>query len=325
MIWLKKIDFISQFVGQGFLDKIAAAGGKLFNGLPGQLGDKSKPVIIRPGGLGDMVLLTEACRQLRIPLNSFIWVCESRNACWLEWIGGTEVRAYLSKWSLRNLSSRVKVVNTEQLHGLASVYGRALLEKEGSQVGFERNPRADLFQDNVKYQEDEHELFSFKNILKSTVPELIGKEVESEAYPVKKKGFVVLALAGLNQPEKKLALSEWIQIADTAIQEARERSCSEVRLVGVKEDSSFSSELVASIKGRDTIKVSNLVGKLGFKDLVPIIREANHLVSIDSGLVHVADYFQTTSTVYFFRGFPKKWGPRTDGSTVIDRRLSSQL
>jgi len=83
--------------------------------------ESKKPTIIRPGGLGDMVLLTEALKILGISPDFFDWVCEPRNSSWLKEIYGIQPMHYLSKdgardfalglWS--NSSNLPLIINTE--------------------------------------------------------------------------------------------------------------------------------------------------------------------------------------------------------------------
>jgi len=164
-------------------------------------------------------------------------------------------------------------------------------------------------------------------------PESVQKTQFPKREVTQTPGHVVLALAGLHQTEKARSFEDWKEILAEATRLARESNCSEVKVVGLAEDKQFACRLCEEgpglaepnqasndSKGPSSIKLTNLVGELSFGSLVDELSSASRLVSIDSGLVHVADYFETPSTVFFFAGNLDRWRPRSIGSKVIDRR-----
>ncbi len=91
------------------------------------------------------------------------------------------------------------------------------------------------------------------------------------------------------------------------------KEAANVVVVGTQQDRSFSEELCAHFGP----EVENLTGELEFPMVVETVKLARRLYSVDSGLVHVADFFGVPSSVVFTSGLAHKWGPTTPGSCVL--------
>ena len=76
MLWLKKFDRMGNIFPKGMLRSAR---------LPAETRDR--PCVVRPGGLGDLVILTRALIELGVSPTSVDWLVEKRNAIWLEYLG----------------------------------------------------------------------------------------------------------------------------------------------------------------------------------------------------------------------------------------------
>lgn len=300
MLWLKRIDPLSRLVPAGFLKGRRPASGR--KGV----------AVLRPGGLGDLVLLSRAAMELGVDLQSVHWICEQRNAPWARYLALPH-SCYDNFQALAELlSGRTRfdcVVNSEQTFGLSTLYSARLCASGGRHIGFSSNRRADLYSNVVNYSQGTHELESFKSLL-------LGAELSQGASRSEisdsgsrrgSSSLCIVALAGLQLPSKRLSIEAWRRLIRAA-----EAKFGDIRLVGAPGDIGFANQLGLESAGR----VDNLVGKLSFERVVELIRDAERLISVDSGLVHVADFFGVPSTVYFPSGNPAKWSPLTLGSRV---------
>ena len=302
LLWLKKLDGLSKLAPKTL--------------LRGKTTPKPGTAIVRPGGLGDMVLLTKAVIELGLDPSGFSWFAEKRNSIWLEYLG-VPFRHYHEAGVLLEVglgkSKFEKVICTEQFHGLAAVFSARLAVSSSQLSGFSINPRADLFDKVCEYTGPElHELEEFKNLFELSGFEKRGKEEFKlpACEDVDIEGnYVVLALAGLNHPHKKLSLDNWKRLYERAL-----GYTGQVVLLGSKAEAAFASNLEKSLGSA----VINKVGKQDFKQTIDLIRHSKRLVSVDSGLVHVADFFGIKSDVVFAWNSPAKWGPRAEGSKVLD-------
>ena len=65
------------------------------------------------------------------------------------------------------------------------------------------------------------------------------------------------------------------------------------------------------------LRCENLVGLTTFAETVDCIRAAARLVSVDSGLIHVADFCGIPTDAVFPAGNPAKWRPLHPQSTAV--------
>lgn len=315
MIWLKRVDSLAHLLP-----------GRLIRSLLAR--PESRGVcLLRPGGLGDLVVLTRAFLELGIDPREVDWVVESRNAPWLDYLG----IPYLLYHQLRGVLSVLlrgvryeKVLNTEQYHGLASIFACGLVGTTGRIFGFSGNPRADLLDLQVAYDSQRnHELQAFKELLKvSALPSTFAPAALRASIlppnPVKKDGsYGILALGGLQDPTRRLSLNVWRRLLELSL--AKHET---TFLLGSPTDRYFSEQLF-NCSGSSSAGLINLVGAKAFGEVVDIISGARAFYGVDSGLLHVADFFLIPSTVVFTPRKLVQWRPQTPGSVILDDNLES--
>ncbi len=303
MLWLKRFDRISLAYPRSLSRNRRAPNTEL-------------PIILRPGGLGDMVLLTRAAGEAGLDLSQLLWIGERRNISWTSYLGLPALAYDSIPVFLRGVGgsprSRV-VINTEQTFGLAAVFASRLTAEGGVLAGFDSNIRADLHDRNVRYEHDRHELGSFVDLLEAGG---LSGETPQRRLPDRAPGAgthdgaAVIAFAGRESAVKSLSAAAWRAIVKLAA-----GSASTVVAVGTPSDRAFSEEVLT---GRGGAAVENLVGKLSFAEVVDLVRGAARVVSVDSGLVHVADYCGVPADVIFPGGNPKKWQPLHPQGRVIE-------
>lgn len=308
MLWLKTLDGAAKIFPRYLLRRLR---------LPAQ--SKSRPCIVRPGGLGDMVLVTRALLGLGINPKDVDWLAEKRNSIWLEYLG-VDFLCYDSAEtmlpSLAGLNRYPLVINTEQTFGLSALLSARMTESEGRLAGFDVNRRSDCYDLSVAYSRDEHELSSFTRLIQEANDLFGGFTRNRFQLPPIREGqassHVVVALAGFQQAYKRLSVETWCALVRTA-SEADDL----VYLLGAPQD----REAAVRIQNSCGVKLRNLVGVAPFPRTVDLVRTASRLFSVDSGLVHVADFFGVPSSVVFQGGNPQKWHPTTEGSRVLNKRL----
>lgn len=298
MLWLKHFDVLAKGVPKGAYLRWSPGSHQV-----------ARPCVLRPGGLGDMVLLTRAFQELGMDLSSLQWISERRNQPWLEYLGVPSIN-YDERF-LGLLAAREQyplVINTEQLHGLAALFSARLVSVDGVHCGFSFNPRADLFSKTVFYLPGErHELESFKLLIReSGVLNLGGArtDISQAVDEMQKEDYAVVVIAGLQAEHKALQQDEWLQFVRFA-----SRSEKRIVVLGHERDRPFSEEL------NRHLQLENLVGRLSFSEVVEYIRRAKRVYSVDSGLVHVADYFGVPcSALYRSSEVLLQWRPTSPES-----------
>ncbi|MCB0345532.1 MAG: hypothetical protein KDD66_10465 [Bdellovibrionales bacterium] len=308
MLWLKQFDGAAKFFPKGLLRRLR---------LPASV--RERPCLVRPGGLGDLVILTRALIELGVSPTSVDWLVEKRNAIWLDYLG-VDYMCYDAAdtvlFGLAGLNQYSLVINTEQTFGLSALLAGRMTAADGKLVGLESNRRSDCYDLAVDYPQDELELISFKRLVEHAA--VAGGGIEQAAFrpPPAKEGqassHVVVAVAGLQAKYKSHSMQTWCEI----VKKASEYD-SLVYLVGAPADRTFAVEL----QHRCGVQVRNQVGVAPFPRTVDLVRTAKMLFSVDSGLVHVADFFGVPSQAVFKGGNPKKWRPTAEGSSVLNSKL----
>lgn len=291
MLWLRDFDNLSRLPGMSVFRKFSSKVGK------------EAICIIRPGGLGDMVLLTRALQEEGFDLNHFTWIGEKRNTPWLDYLGIPYSDYSNPIYFLDIMRGKFKfnyVINSEQHYGLSTLFAQRLLGKQSYLVGFKTNIRSDLYDKIIIYKENNHELSNLKNLIKdipyskNKVPEIVTN----------RSNHTVIALSGLQSAKRKLTIQQWHSIVKKTLEKNEN-----VYLVGSKQDIVFAT--LFKIKNNN---FHNVVGKYSFKEVIDLIKTAKEFVAIDSGLVHVADYFKTPSKVIIARDKYPKWRPLLEAS-----------
>jgi ADP-heptose:LPS heptosyltransferase len=118
----------------------------------------------------------------------------------------------------------------------------------------------------------------------------------------------VVALAGLQCSYRPLPPERWLSFIELA-----SKSHEQILFLGSPQDREFA----AQVEEISEIPFENLVGKLSLNEVIDCIRGAERFVSVDSGLVHVADFFKVPVTAYFMNQLERRWAPRAPGSTIL--------
>lgn len=290
------------------LDRLCQIYPRRFNVLKKRRTPYPRPCLIRPGGLGDLVVLTRACRELGIDLQTFDWIVEKRNATWLDFLGVNhrcyddpkDVASILSDYGKYN-----SVIVSEQYHGLAAVVGSYLTAADGRTIGFDRNPRADLYDQCASHlPAQNHELLHFSQLLQCA--QLSSTSAQTTNVSQKDKCHLVLAFAGEYCPTKVLGVEEWELLFLHA--------CSYQQPIYVVGTKTFTE--IANSLCRKFPSVINQVGAISFAEVVKTIQTASRFVGIDSGLMHVADFYNVPSDVVFLNSAVTQWQPQTSGSNI---------
>ena len=304
LMWLKTVDVVSRVPPRWLLDldRRSATEGMC---------------VLRPGGLGDLVLLTRACLEEKLNPLQVRWMVERRNSPWLEFLGIPHecydtVATFVA--CARGRRRFAAVVNTEQTFGLATVFARRLVGERGTLIGFGSNRRADLQDVSLPYDHRESELCTFRRVwqiashYESRLPS--GHFVMPSPDRPQEKPYSVAALGGLQLAYKRLSLDDWAGLLRVAAAGA-----DTLYLLGAARDREFADKLCSSAP----VHVINLVGRLGFAQVVAYVSGATRVVGVDSGLIHIADFYGVPSDVVIQDRLVSKWGPRTHGSRTVAR------
>ena len=291
-----------------------------------------KILIIRPGGIGDAVLLLPAINSLRakFPDADIDLLCEKRNAEVFRLFKGLS-RVYLydkGPGLLKCLRNRYDVViDTEQWHRLPAVV--ACLTGAAVRIGFDTNERGRLFTHGIAYSHDDYEVYSFLHLIEPLVPRCeLFFNPEAPFLDIRESetgnGYQPLVINHIEKNMKGL-------LAVFPGASVKERRWGGDRFGKVAK--AFNKDYKIVILGsdadrRDADRIKeyagdciDLTGRTNLRDVAAVLKKSNLLLTADSGLMHIACAVGTPTVSLFGSGIEKKWAPRGKRHVVLNKHL----
>lgn len=280
-------------------------------------------LIIRPGGIGDAVLLLPSIRELKkvYPHLRIDILCEKRNSGVFELSKGIEnIYLYDRDMELfKCLRNQYDVViDTEQWHRLSAVV--ALLTGAPVRVGFATNERERFFTHRIPYSHDDYEVYSFFHLIEPLIgyiPEFnhekpfIDIENSETSFDKYLSENTVAIFPGASVKERKWGGGKYGIFAKELIKRGYN-----VIIIGSKSDKDDAKEITGIAKG-----AIDLTGKTSLKVLASILKRCRLLITADSGILHLAVGVETATLSLFGSGIEKKWAPKGKRHRIINRHL----
>ncbi len=283
-------------------------------------------LVIRPGGIGDAVLLAPAIAALKnkFPEATITVLAEKRNVGIFPLVPSVDKVLRYDVAAEFVAAFRLKpdvAIDTEQYHRLSAVVAR--LSGAATLIGFASNERARLFHRAISYSHDDYEVDSFFHLLSPlhisepasieipflTVPAAAKNRATQLLDPMKNRPFIVL-FAGASIPERRWSSECFSQVATYLAGQGYG-----IILVGGKEDESTGSTIIQAAGGL------NLAGCTTLAETAAVIEHAALLISGDSGVLHLGVGLGTPTVSLFGPGIAKKWAPRGPKHVVLNIQL----
>lgn len=289
-------------------------------------------LVIRPGGIGDAVLLIPALVKLKekFPDARIDVLAEKRNAGIFSTCSCID-RIFLYD-NLRDLDlltvCRTEydiVIDTEQWHRLSSIVAR--ITSAPVRAGFGTNERAVNFTEVVHYSQNDYEAQSFLDLVSSVtgeeyifdpetdyiIPDKQGMKTTGSLLKNYRKRFSRLAgiFPGASVVERKWGVKNYALLAERLLDHGVG-----IVVVGGKTDRSDAALLERILHGRDIL---NLAGSTTLSEAVAILSHLDLFISADTGLMHIASAAGTATVSLFGAGIQEKWGPRRKNNRTINK------
>jgi ADP-heptose:LPS heptosyltransferase len=192
-------------------------------------------LLIRPGGIGDAVLLSPAIHSLKNthPAINITVLAEQRNAGVFSLIPGVDrLLCYDRPRELLQalLGSYDVVIDTEQWHRLSAIVAR--IASAPVKIGFDTNERRRMFTHPVPYSHDDYESLSFIHLLAPlgiasetvetripflSLPGTASGKAADLLEPLRDQPFVTV-FPGASIPERRWGADRFRQVADNLAQ-----------------------------------------------------------------------------------------------------------
>jgi lipopolysaccharide heptosyltransferase II len=289
--------------------------------------DISSILLIRPGGIGDAVLLAPAIRSLKnnYPHVRITILAERRNAGVFSLVSGVdETLCYDSPREFyKALRGRYDVViDSEQCHRLSALVARFV--RAPVKIGFNTNERRRMLTHLIPYSHEEYEALSFVHLMGSMG---IGEEEVNRDAPflnvpdsaLKSADNFLKAFAGkpivLFFPGASIVERRWGTERYNLLSNRLSEDGYMTVVVGGSEDRE-DGKLIAGAGGL------NLAGMTTLAETAALIACSCLLISGDSGVLHLAVGLNIPTVSLFGPGIAAKWAPVGEKHVVLNRNLS---
>lgn len=284
-------------------------------------------LIIRPGGIGDAVLLAPAIHFLKkaYPTIHITVQVEKRNVGIFQLIPGIDrILCYDCPGEfLQTLCCNYNVViDTEQWHRLSAVVTRLI--SAPVKIGFDTNERRRMFTHQMPFSHDDYEVVSFTHLLEPLGIETCGAEITTSFLSIPDDvtrkttsllealcdGSFVIIFPGASIAERRWGANRFRRVA-----EMLKSLGFAVVVVGGEDDLLAGEEICAGNFGL------NLAGQTSLAETAAVIQKSALLISGDSGVLHIAVGLDIPTVSLFGPGRAKKWAPRGERHIVINKEL----
>jgi ADP-heptose:LPS heptosyltransferase len=285
-------------------------------------------LIIRPGGIGDAVLLIPSLAALKKQFPDAVVnvLAEKRNSAVFTLCPDI---SNIYRYDVpREFLAAVRgaydaVIDTEQWHYLSAAAAR--LTRAPLLIGYGTNERQRLFTHPVSYSHDDYEVYSFSHLLgplkmetacTPKVPFLsIRPDVKEKAQRLLQRlsdRSVVAVFPGGSINERKWGSDRFHRTAKLLSDEGHG-----IVVVGGNDDVRAGKEIVSGLSN-----ALNLCGKLSLPETAAVLKESALLIAGDSGIMHVGYGLGIKIVALFGPGRELKWAPRSSRVAVINKHLS---
>ncbi len=294
-------------------------------------------LIIRPGGMGDMILLIPVLKYLagRFPAAQMDIVCEKRNIDILR-LAGFENNAVAYDAGMLRVFSMLRsrkydvAIDTEQFHNSSAII--TFLSRAALRIGFKINPHRNLLYTHlVNYNLDGYEGTQFARLLTPLGIDDFSYNLEgclsvgetSMTHGLKEKldnltktGKLVTIHPGSTSIYKQWDIRKFSKLVhrlttDRALQ---------ILLIGGNNDIQQANEILKETGNSG--KIISLTGQLTLQETAEIIHKSRFFISGDSGLAHLAIAVGTPTIVIFGPTDPEKWGLRNSRHKIVRKPLA---
>ncbi len=277
-------------------------------------------LIIRPGGIGDAILLLPMLHRLSsiYPDAKLDILAERRNAEVFLWSPVvSRIWQYDRPLDFLKLFQQNYdlIIDTEQWYRLSAVVARLL--RSSRLIGFATNERSRLFSDPCPYKQDEYEADMFMSLLAPlgcTSPFSVDSSVFltlPQADHVFENPYIVIF------PGSSISAKQWPAERFAEVARFCEERGFDVVLLGGKADRDVSDCI-----SKELSRCHNLVGKTDLTEAAAIISDAGMMISGDSGLLHVAQSQGIPTVSLFGPSNPLKWNRSSSFNVILKRDIA---
>jgi ADP-heptose:LPS heptosyltransferase len=287
-----------------------------------------KILVIRPGGMGDALLLLPVLKYIATRFKVRIDIlCEPRNQqIFLSAPFVHEIFSYQEIRSLIKLCTKQynAVFDTEQSHFLSAVFSG--LTRADFRIGFKTCSRQKIYHKTCEYDHKTYEAEMFWQLFTLTYPmephfrfDLpyfnpgLDCVFKNKLSILDHKKFICL-FPGATINERHWPEDRWAGVIDWI----DKKNIIPV-LIGGSKEKNMCRNIMAMCRAKKTI---NLCARLSIAETVQLFAKACILISTDSGILHLGVVCGIPTISLFGPGIMEKWAPRGKNHIVINAKVS---
>ena len=284
----------------------------LSSGLPKpERAPSAKPLVLRPGSLGELVCADIALQEIGLDSRDFNWLIDQRSSPWANFRGMAHL-CYEEK-PLKN-SKKVwdrysLVINSEQFFGLPEAYAIMSRSHNGRLVSFETNRGTAWSDISVPYDwADRHETLEFARLFAAALdlPD-VTRPRRARQRVVQASAPPLVLVAGLRSKSRELSLDQWTALI------AKWHHNRSFLISGAPQDAEFVKQLTDRFKGLASQFASS------FEDWCEQISKSEEVFAMDGDGVQIASFYGVPTLAIFTSSREKKWHPLGEGSRLLRR------
>lgn len=289
-------------------------------------------LVIRPGGMGDMLLMLPVLQLLRdkLPHTEIDIVCEKRNIEVLDIVNSVSGRLIYDRnpvsfiYRLANGKYDV-VIDTEQFHHFSAIF--SWLSKAPVRIGFKINPvRNPLYTHLVNYEPNGAESTQFAGLLSalgiqespSPMAGILGEHLPELDEPVSRdidSAFGGQPFTAIH-PGATISCKQWPHERFAELANLMQKQFDfGTLLIGGQCDRQAAESISSNTQPGD--RILSLTGRLSLPQVAATLRRATIYVGGDSGLAHLAVAVGVPTVVIFGPSDACKWGFSTNSNAVV--------
>ena len=290
-------------------------------------------IIVMIAAIGDTILLSSVIKELKhlYPNVHITLVCSNGN---MQAAKNIPHINHLIKFDMSNVLSSLSLLRKQVTYDVLLDFGawsrlNALISyviKAELKVGFKRKNmfRHYINDQIVEHLDHIHELENYRNILRSLgwfvsglQPEFsISKESADKVGTMLKTNekYIIFHLfaSGSHKEKKEWPESSWIELANRLIGENYT-----IILTGGKQDNEMANALVRKMNGIEGTDCISLSGKLSLEETAALIKEVGTIVTVNTGIMHLAAAMDSKIIALHGPTSPIRWGPVSEKSIIL--------
>ncbi|NOX33901.1 MAG: glycosyltransferase family 9 protein [Deltaproteobacteria bacterium] len=286
-------------------------------------GPLKKILVIRPGGMGDALLLLPILKEIASSFHVTIDIlCEPRNKSVFKSV------IFINRiFSYRDLKSMLSVFqkkydavfDTEQSHFLSAIITRLL--RADIKIGFKTNGREKMYSKSINYTHQCYEAKMFWKLFSSLY--LVNnnfhfnfpyfKQHDHYQNPNFKRKQAVCLFPGATIDERLWPEERWAKVIDWLADHGWHSV-----LLGSKKEKGQCKKIISMCK---TNKIINMCSRLSILQTSWFFKRASLLITTDSGMLHLGVLSGLPTISLFGSGIKAKWAPTGKQHITIYKNL----